>query len=421
MSRKIKIFKFGGTSVSHVDALETIAEVAMAQQGPCMLVVSALKGVTDRLVAMTEAPHCEASIQALYQQHSRLIDKILPPDQALPLCDRTKQLTVELAELLCKNPLPYAKPVMDQILSFGERMSSEIVAAFLTAKGLNACLIDARSLVITDDCFGEAAALREASRGRLDECIAGLDANRVIVTQGFIGATETGQTTTMGRGGSDITATFLADLAHAEEVQIWTDVHGMLAADPQIVPQARSIECLTHNEASLLAHFGAHVLHPRTIDHLRDRSIAMRVKNTYAPNHPGTLISDGGTKPFFAIAGTQSTLFFRNQGDAVTWHPKRGVNLPGNDPVAVILDELVAILETMPAHDCSLICIMARGFGEGDPIATAISGTNHVIASRGFTLDHSRGLVLFVAKDRRTALIAALYEALTRQLWQSCS
>jgi aspartate kinase len=179
----------------------------------------------------------------------------------------------------------------DTVASFGERLSANILAALLREQGLRAEAVSATELLVTDDHFGQATPLIAPTRQRLEQRVKPLlERGSIPVITGYIGATEKGVTTTLGRGGSDLSAAVIGVGLAADEVWIWSDVDGILTADPNIVPQAHTLTELSYAEAANLAYFGADVLHPKTIQPLVQPAIALRILNTFRPDHPGTLI-----------------------------------------------------------------------------------------------------------------------------------
>lgn len=199
---------------------------------------------------------------------------------------------------------------MDAVTSLGERINARIVAAVLRQRGVRSEAVDATELIVTDSKFQNGAPLMDQTRARVSERLAPLlDGGMVPVVTGFIGATEEGVTTTLGRGGSDYTAAILGDCLDADEIWTWTDVDGVMTADPRMVPDARVIPALSYSEVSELAYFGAKVLHPKTILPTVQRGIPLWVKNTFNPTCPGTCIvreselTDGKIKAVTAIKG----------------------------------------------------------------------------------------------------------------------
>jgi aspartate kinase len=183
---------------------------------------------------------------------------------------------------------------LDAVVSLGERLSARITAAALTERGIAALSVDATGLVVTDDCFGEATPQMQATREKSRAVLLPLmEQGSVPVVTGFIGATADGVTSTLGRGGSDYSGAILGSCLDSDEIWIWTDVNGVLTADPRIVPEARTLPRISYNEAAELAYFGGKVLHPKTMLPAMERAIPIRILNTFEPQHPGTLVVAG--------------------------------------------------------------------------------------------------------------------------------
>jgi len=294
------VSKFGGTSVESAEAMARCLNIVgqNAARQP-LVVLSACAGVTNTLVGLAriaregEIPQVEEGLLRLRERHLAIARELLRTPVYEPISRSIEASFQSLRTFL------HAIAVMqeltgraqDYVVSFGEHWSTTIFAAALRERGTNALLTDSRALLVTDNRFTAAVPLMEKSRERLRESIPPLIADGgVPVTQGFIGATEEGVTTTIGRGGSDFSAAVFSALLEAEELQIWTDVDGILTADPSIVPTAMNIPEMTFDEASELAYFGARVLHPNTILPAVERNIPVRVLNSRRPDHPGTVI-----------------------------------------------------------------------------------------------------------------------------------
>lgn len=315
------VMKFGGTSVGSVEAIDQVANIVLehARRWERMtVVVSAMNGVTDALirsgqaaVAGDEATY-RAIIAELQARHHRVVETLVPENERNELLTTIDDLLDGLSAL-CRSihVLGEATPrAMDAIASLGERFSARIVAATLRGRGLRSTAVDATELIVTDDNYQNAAPLMDKTRKRVVARLNPLlDEGVIPVVTGFIGATENGVTTTIGRGGSDYTAAILADCIDADEVWTWTDVDGVMTADPRILPDARVIPTLSYSEVSELAYFGAKVLHPKTVLPVIERNIPLWVKNTFNPTHPGTRIvrdpeeAGGKIKAVTAIRG----------------------------------------------------------------------------------------------------------------------
>ena len=293
--------KFGGTSVADPDAIERLIAIIRAARAP-VVVVSALAKVTDGLVAVARlAEDGEAARAAEALQELR--DRHLAVATAVTTAKRQETLARVRAEFEELTGLVHALAVLrevsprslDAVLSLGEVVSSRIVAAALADHGVPAEWIDARSVLVTDAEYNGAAPDMEATRARVQACVVPhLARGGTVVLGGFIGSSAGGLTTTLGRGGSDYSAAIFGASIDASEIQIWTDVDGMLTADPRVVAKPRLVPRLTFAEASELAYFGAKVLHPSTILPAVDRNIPVRILNSRRPDNPGTLITAAG-------------------------------------------------------------------------------------------------------------------------------
>ena len=295
--------KFGGTSVGDAQALSQAAEIVLdcaAEWERLVVVVSAASGVTDSLIkgAVTAASgdgQTFLSIEAeLRQRHYDVVHELLASSGASPslLAIVDRHLAEFLAFCRSIHVLGEVTPrAMDTIVSVGERINAGIMAALLRQAGANSLAVDATELIITDATFQKAVPLMEPTRARIAERLVPLLADGVIpVVTGFIGATLEGETTTLGRGGSDFSAAILGDCLDSDEVWIWTDVDGVMTADPRHVPEAQLIPILSYGEVAELAYFGAKVLHPRAIRPVVERGIPLWVKNTFNPSCAGTRI-----------------------------------------------------------------------------------------------------------------------------------
>ncbi len=295
------IMKFGGTSVGSTAMIrEAVAIVKKNCARQPIVVVSAASKATDLLI--------EAANQVSKAERQRIIDSIAGKHEKIiaELGLNKETAAGEIEELRKKAILlkKTTKKEMDEILSFGERISSVIFSEWARNQGINAKNYNAYDLgMITDENFGSAEILPETYR-ILEKNISKLPKGQVPVVTGFIGKTKTGEITTLGRGGSDYTAAIIGVAVNAEEVQIWTDADGIMTADPRVVSNARTIETVSFGEASELAYLGAKVLHPKTILPVMNKGIPVRVLNTYNPEGKGTKIvmnAENDTSPITSI------------------------------------------------------------------------------------------------------------------------
>ncbi|GMR10446.1 MAG: aspartate kinase [Anaerolineae bacterium] len=315
---QILTMKFGGTSLGTADAIRQAAEIMKAARDSSAdrvaVVASAVHGVTDELHQATTA--AAEGDERYLQIIAELRDLHRRCAEALSE-DESEAALAEIDELLegfagfCESVrvLGEAGPrALDHALSLGERMSVLLLAAALRQIDVAANAVNATDIIVTDDRFQDAAPELEATRRKVAENLTPiLERGETPVITGFIGATPEGITTTLGRGGSDFSAGLIAACLESDELWIWTDVDGVMTADPKVVRSARTIEALGYQEVRELSYFGAKVLHPKTIQSVLASGIPIRVKNTFNPSHPGTLIlpdlekSNGAIKAITAV------------------------------------------------------------------------------------------------------------------------
>jgi bifunctional aspartokinase / homoserine dehydrogenase 1 len=304
--RPIRVMKFGGTSVGNAHCIRKVAEIVRcaSHDSGLVVVVSAMSGVTNKLieVAFESEKGNERVVADLVQQLRRQHEDAVK--DLIPASEKQRRISQETSKLfdegvrLCQGTIllrELTPRVRDAISSLGERLSVLLVATALNEIGVESAAIPATELVVTDSSHGAADPWLDLTRER---CVARLhpllQQGIVPVVTGFIGATAEGVLTTLGRGGSDYSATILGAVLEAEEVVIWTDVDGLLTADPRLVPEACIIPEVSYREAAELAYFGAKVLHPKTLRPVLKCGIPLRIRNTFAPEKPGTRITPNG-------------------------------------------------------------------------------------------------------------------------------
>ena len=293
------VLKFGGTSVGAVAPLRSALSIvaAAALDAPVVVVVSALSGVTDALEAAAAGASAgrldnAGFVSALRVRHGALLGAVAQGKAAARAAAVLRGRLLELegrlrAIALRGEASPSARAA---VLAAGERLSVPIAVAGLRALGLDAREVDAAALIRTDHEFAEARVDRPATRQMTRLALGALALGTVPVVAGFLGATEAGETTLLGRGGSDLTAAILGWAIDAARVEIWSDVDGVMSADPRLDPDARTIERLSYAEATALARAGAKVLHPRALEPLEGAGIPVLVGNTLRPRGPATWI-----------------------------------------------------------------------------------------------------------------------------------
>jgi aspartate kinase len=306
MNHNLQVMKFGGTSVGNGECISRAADIVAraSEEGSVVAVVSAMGGVTNRLMEAAQAS-AEGDMAAggnlaetLRRQHQEAVEILIGDG------DKRAQLAAELNKIidavtgLCRGTalLRELTPrTLDAISSAGERLSARILAGALRELRINAVAIEATELIVTDNHSGRAAPLMAETRARSAARLAPLLAEQSVpVVTGFIGATVDGKLTTLGRGGSDYSATILGAVLDAKKIIIWTDVDGVLTADPRLVPEARTLQEISYNEAAELAYFGAKVLHPKTLRPVSEAGIPVWIRNSFFPERDGTKITAMG-------------------------------------------------------------------------------------------------------------------------------
>jgi aspartate kinase len=420
----VRVLKFGGTSVADDDAIRRVVAIVADERrtaatlphraasarpgariaGP-VVVVSALGGVTDRLLEVAaiarrgDAAHALELVDQLYVRHLDVLSVLAPGDHGGPTPEAVDALFRQLRAITgAVAVLHEASPrSLDAIAAIGELASSRIVTAALQSAGIPAVWADPRAVVATDDAFTCAAPLVEEIDVQAPLHLRpALEAGQVVVTGGFVGATRRGVTTTLGRGGSDYSAALLGAALGADEIQIWTDVDGMLTADPRVIERPRLVPFLSFAEAAELAYFGAKVLHPKSIQPAAARNIPVRILNTFRPDAPGTLIADGlclEASPVTALAckkgitvvtitstrmlmayGYLHRLFevferFRTPVDVVsTSEVSVSVTIDDRTQLASIVEALSAFAEVSVTSPLALVAVVGDRYG-AEPLA----------------------------------------------------
>lgn len=325
---QLRVIKFGGTSVGDPERMAATAAIVgqQAAEGHVVVIVSAMARVTESLLRAATAASLRDNdtwnrIGAeLKSRHLEVSSALIPAAERPAIEARLNQELATFAEFCAGFSLVREVPArsLDSLASLGEVMSVTLLAAILRARRLNAEAVDATELIVTDDGFGNAALIFEPSRERIRRRLGPLlDIGSVPVVTGFRAATRDGTCTTLGRGGSDYSATIVGAALPADEILIWTDVDGMMTADPQLVPDARVISELSYREAIELSFFGARVLHPKALELPFRANIPVLIKNGLNPSAAGTAIGGalGGRPGVRAIASTREAALFTVTGD----------------------------------------------------------------------------------------------------------
>lgn len=308
------MLKFGGSSVATAETIQQVIDIIARTggSGRCAVVLSAMQGTTDDLISAGRAAEGgdDGYIEILTRisdRHLVAIRELFNDGQTLPVTDFVESTIKELADLyegvrLTRELTP---KTLDRILSFGEIVSSKLVSAKMAEDGIDNEWQDSRLLIRTNSDHGVAAVDFAETNKRIGEYFAG-SAAKIQILPGFVASDAGGHTTTLGRGGSDYTAAIIAAAADAEILEIWTDVNGMMTADPRLVRNARQISHITYREAMELSHFGAKVIYPPTIQPVMAKGIPILIKNTFDPDEHGSLIESESTAEKELIRGISS-------------------------------------------------------------------------------------------------------------------
>ena len=309
-----RIHKFGGTSVDGAERLKALAAIIRDQENCSVVVVSAMAGVSNELSRLADAatrgddehaagPDSSTSLATLKRKHLDALQAIVKEEAPrAAVAARIDEIFEGAIGLLDQGPGGEAERFSDELMAVGEDLSVELTVAVLQAEGIPAAILNAREIVWTNSEFGAAVPDFESIRKLAPSNIIPLvEEGCVPVVQGFIGSEADGATTTLGRGGSDFTATLLGAALGSPEVVIWTDVDGVLSGDPGLVQDSRVLSDIGSEEAVELSCFGARVIHPAAAKHAIASDLPLRIKNSFAPERPGTLIhSDRGKAATFA-------------------------------------------------------------------------------------------------------------------------
>jgi bifunctional aspartokinase / homoserine dehydrogenase 1 len=295
------VMKFGGTSMGSAQRIRVAAQLASAEQArrPVAIVVSAMSKITDLLLDSLRKAEAgdqadlDQNLQQISQRHALACKDLLPEDQQKKAQAELQALVDEFARIAQGMLMLGERPPrsVDEAIATGERLSAFLMAEYLESQGIPARAINAAEVIATDAVFSNATPLMDQTRERTARILRPLiDARVMPVITGFNGSTMDGRPTTLGRGGSDFSASIIAAALDAHELWIWTDVDGIMSADPRLVPGAKVLDEVTYAEAAELAYNGAKVLHPRTLAPLAERLIPVWSKNSFAPEKPGTRI-----------------------------------------------------------------------------------------------------------------------------------
>ncbi|HZQ21098.1 MAG TPA: aspartate kinase [Terriglobales bacterium] len=370
--RPLRVMKFGGTSVADANCISKVVEIIRehARTGDLVVVVSAMAGVTNDLIeAANQAKLGNYSavatiVAGLRRRHEDVVNSFRYSNEK-PRLQETIQRLLNECDQLCRGTMllgELTSRAQDFISSLGERLSAPLVAAALKEQGIASQAVDATELIVTNSYHGAADPLIEPTRDRSESNLRPLlDRGMIPIVTGFIGATEDGVLTTLGRGGSDYSAAILGAALGADEVIIWTDVDGLLSADPRLVPEAHVIPEISYREASELAFFGAKVLHPKTLRVLVDSDTPVWIRNTFSPQSSGTKITrsgpENGTERNAVTSICEAALIALSGYSIATLSNVLGRVLAATSAIHV---EILMIAQSSAQNDISLVVPAAR-------------------------------------------------------------
>ncbi len=409
----MKILKFGGSSLAEPERIRAVAEIVASEAAlePVAVVVSALGGVTDLLLEAARVGAREDSasemIDQVEERHLAVIDELLDPDEQRVARRRVGEAIAELRDLVRGVALvgECTPRTLDRIASYGERLSALLVAAALRRIGCNAEDCDARELIRTDEGYGAALVEPDETYRRIQEHFESAD--RLQVVTGFIASSSSGETTTLGRSGSDLTAALLGAGLGAGVIEIWTDVDGVMSCDPRRVPEAFSLPRLSYEELMELSHFGAKVVFPPTVVPARRRGIPLLIKNTFNPEFPGTRVDQGPQgipsdtermHPITGIASVNHVALLRLEGEGMMGVP--GIARRLFDALAEAEVHIILISQASSEHS---ICFAI------DPKATARART---AVEREFSLELATGLLEPLVVEDEQCVVAIVGEGM---------
>ena len=317
----MKVLKFGGTSVGNPEAIRNMVDIVIGSPGS-VLVISAFAGITDAIIEVSKTAVAASSggrdewmkaYDLLAARHRDALRELSTGPRLVAASDDVESLLLELRELLTGVAIlrELSPRSLDLLMSFGERLSAVIVAAAFREVGVEAVPVDAREIIVAEGPFGNARPMRgptaRAVIARLDPLLNPPAGRPVLpVVTGFIASTESGETVTLGRGGSDYSGAILASALEADELEIWTDVDGIMTADPRKVPDAFSIDSLNYEEAMELSHFGARVIYAPTVLPALDQGIPIRIRNSFNPAFAGTIVTYDAPPSRYPVRGISS-------------------------------------------------------------------------------------------------------------------
>ncbi|MDC7126028.1 MAG: aspartate kinase [Spirochaetales bacterium] len=377
----MKTMKFGGSSVKDAERIKNVVTIVKesAEKEQVAVVLSAMKGITDALIncanlAASGDESYKPALQEIKDKELNTFKELIGTEKEQEALKSLEKMLTNLGEILLgiKMVKECSDRSLDLIQSFGERMNNTVVAAYMRSIGIDAEYVDTREVVLTDNSFGAAKVDYKESYKRIKEKINTIKGIPVIT--GFIGADPDGVTTTLGRNGSDFTASIIAAATGSSIVEIWTDVDGVLSADPRCVKNAFVIPEITYQEAMELSFFGAEVIHPYTMIPAVDRDIPIIIKNTMNPSAPGTIITREvapHTRPITGIASIKDIAMINIMGGGM-------IGTPGiaSKVFSALADYGINIIMISQASSEHSICLVFRAIQS----ERAVEALNNILA-----------------------------------------
>ncbi len=424
----MKIMKFGGSSVADASRIKSVADIVLSkaeneETGP-VVVVSAMKGVTDILLSAAAAAESgdnlyKKLILDLKQKHHQAV-KALVSDNSIgvTLLIKIDAILDELAEILHGVELvkECSPRTGDLISGFGERLSSLLTSAHINNRGVPCEAVDAREIIRTDDAHGRAAVDFKTS-GELirKRIVTGSGNTPIYIVTGFIASTSQGVATTLGRNGSDYTASILGAALDADSVEIWTDVDGILTADPRIVPEAWVIDEISFQEAMELSFFGAEVIHPFTLRPVIEKNLPVFIKNTMNPSAPGTRIARNAApkdRPITGIASVDDVSMITIEGGGMVGMP--GIASRIFASVARTGANIIMITQASSEHSVCLVCRREEALIAAEGLEKDLSDTLHSGIIRSIRLNDGLEIVAVIGENMQgqPGLSGKLFSAL---------
>jgi len=427
--KDLLVMKFGGTSVGSAERMRVAAALTAreSRNRPVAIVVSAMSKITDLLLATMRHAEAgdhagiEANLAALRARHEDACRELLPEARRSQVSARLHGVIREFERIVNGMAMLNERPPrsVDEAVAVGERLSALLVSECLIAEGTPAEPVNAWDVVVTDAVFGNASPLMEPTRRKARQKLFPILEQRIVpVVTGFNGATADGRPTTLGRGGSDFSASILAASLDASELWIWTDVDGIMSADPRLVPDVAVLHEVTYAEAAELAYNGAKVLHPRTLAPLAEKGIPVWSKNSFAPDKPGTkivpaIISEAGARAVTSMANV-----------ALVSIEPASPEISGVQVMARALDAIarpnIEVLALSGSSYRQSFCFLVRA----EELDTTLQGLESALAlelAHGYVkpiqVDNQVGLLAVVGEGMRgkTGLAGRIFTAISRE------